>query len=75
LRINTGAPVPAGADCVVQVEDTKLIQEADDGKTEVEIEIVVAPTVGQDIRYVFYVVEYMWLIKLVTLVFICSTCR
>jgi gephyrin len=75
LRINTGAPVPAGADCVVQVEDTKLIQEADDGKTEVEIEIVVAPTVGQDIRYVLYVVEHTWLIKLETLVFICSTCR
>lgn len=75
MRINTGAPVPAGADCVVQVEDTKLIQEADDGKTEVEIEIVVAPTVGQDIRYVLYVVEHTWLIKLETLVFICSTCR
>lgn len=50
MRINTGAPVPSGADCVVQVEDTKLIQEADDGKTEVEIEILVPPTVGQDIR-------------------------
>jgi gephyrin len=51
VRINTGAPVPAGADSVVQVEDTKLIQEADDGKTEVEIEILVPPKVGQDIRY------------------------
>lgn len=50
LRINTGAPVPAGADCVVQVEDTKLIQEADDGKIEVEIEILIPPKVGQDIR-------------------------
>lgn len=51
-RINTGAPVPEGADCVVQVEDTKLIQEADDGKTELEIEILVPPKVGQDIRAV-----------------------
>ncbi|PSN49099.1 hypothetical protein C0J52_13643 [Blattella germanica] len=50
LRINTGAPVPLGADSVVQVEDTKLLQEADDGKTEVEIEILVAPKMGQDIR-------------------------
>ncbi|KAJ9578244.1 hypothetical protein L9F63_005543 [Diploptera punctata] len=52
VRINTGAPVPLGADAVVQVEDTKLLQEADDGKTEVEIEILVAPKVGQDIRSV-----------------------
>lgn len=52
LRINTGAPVPTGADCVVQVEDTKLTQEADNGKTEVEIEILVPPKVGQDIRTV-----------------------
>lgn len=59
MRINTGAPVPAGADCVVQVEDTKLIQEADDGKTEVEIEILLPPKVGQDIRYMLYIVEYM----------------
>jgi gephyrin len=68
LRINTGAPVPAGADCVVQVEDTKLIQEADDGKTEVEIEILVPPKVGQDIRYMLFVVEYVKVIEVQTLV-------
>jgi gephyrin len=57
LRINTGAPVPPGADCVVQVEDTKLICEDEDGKTEVEIEILVPPKVGQDIRYVICIVK------------------
>jgi gephyrin len=57
VRINTGAPVPAGADCVVQVEDTKLIQEADDGVTELEIEILLPPKVGQDIRYILYTVQ------------------
>ncbi|XP_063217717.1 gephyrin [Bacillus rossius redtenbacheri] len=49
-RINTGAPVPAGADCVVQVEDTRLLKDADDGRVELEVEILVAPKVGQDIR-------------------------
>ena len=52
MRINTGAPLPAGADSVVQVEDTLLVKDADDGRTEVEIKIMVAPKHGQDIRYV-----------------------
>ncbi len=50
IRISTGAPLPPGADAVVQVEDTQLTKEADDGKTELEINIIKAPTVGQDIR-------------------------
>lgn len=50
VRINTGAPVPDGADCVVQVEDTELVEESDDGREEVKINILVPPTVGQDIR-------------------------
>ncbi|KAK7079432.1 hypothetical protein SK128_007137 [Halocaridina rubra] len=49
-RINTGAPVPPGADAVVQVEDTNLLVEDDDGRVELEIEILKAPFVGQDIR-------------------------
>ena len=28
-RITTGAPVPSGADAVVQVEDTELVESAD----------------------------------------------
>jgi hypothetical protein len=39
------------------VEDTRLIQEADDGKTELEIEILLPPKVGQDIRYMLFSVE------------------
>ncbi|XP_067011924.2 gephyrin isoform X2 [Anabrus simplex] len=50
MRINTGAPVPDGADCVVQVEDTRLLKEGDDGRTELEIEILKPPFIGQDIR-------------------------
>ena len=30
IRITTGAPIPKGADAVVQVEDTELVEEADD---------------------------------------------
>ena len=29
IRISTGAPVPDGADAVVQVEDTELVKESD----------------------------------------------
>ena len=51
VRISTGAPLPPGADAVVQVEDTKLLLETSDGAVEIEIEILVMPSVGQDIRY------------------------
>ncbi|CAH1791459.1 unnamed protein product [Owenia fusiformis] len=50
LRISTGAPVPEGADSVIQVEDTQLTKEGDDGKTELEINVLKAPRIGQDIR-------------------------
>ena len=50
VRINTGAPVPEGADAVVQVEDTLLVRSAEEGKKELEIKIMKAPSVGQDIR-------------------------
>ncbi|XP_068623468.1 gephyrin [Battus philenor] len=50
VRINTGAPLPVGADCVVQVEDTRLISASKDNKTELEIEILVAPKPRQDVR-------------------------
>ncbi|XP_032526513.2 gephyrin [Danaus plexippus] len=49
-RVNTGAPLPLGADCVVQVEDTKLIQASADNQTELEVEILVAPKPHQDVR-------------------------
>ena len=52
VRINTGGPVPAGADAVVQVEDTKLLESSEDGKEEKVIEILEAPNEGLDIRYV-----------------------
>lgn len=51
-RVNTGAPVPAGADCVVQVEDTRLISASEDGQTELEVEILKAPEPQQDVRCV-----------------------
>lgn len=50
MRISTGAPLPSGADAVVQVEDTVLLKESEDGKEELEIEILVQPSSGQDIR-------------------------
>jgi hypothetical protein len=50
VRINTGAPVPPGADAVVQVEDTELTRASDDGKEELEIKILSEPVSRQDIR-------------------------
>ncbi|XP_025829756.1 gephyrin isoform X2 [Agrilus planipennis] len=50
IRISTGAPLPLGADAVVQVEDTDLIKASDDGSIEMEVKIKVAPRPGQDIR-------------------------
>ena len=50
MRITTGAPMPQGADAVVQVEDTELLESDDDGRTEKRIKILTCPKPGQDIR-------------------------
>ncbi|KAK6524486.1 hypothetical protein TWF281_011393 [Arthrobotrys megalospora] len=39
-RITTGAPLPPGATAVVMVEDTRIAKATDDGKEELEIEIL-----------------------------------
>lgn len=33
MRVTTGAPIPCGADAVVQVEDTELLRESEDVST------------------------------------------
>lgn len=33
MRVTTGAPIPCGADAVVQVEDTELLRESEDVRT------------------------------------------
>ncbi|XP_045579573.1 gephyrin a isoform X7 [Salmo salar] len=50
MRVTTGAPIPCGADAVVQVEDTELLRESDDGTEELEVRILVQARPGQDIR-------------------------
>jgi len=48
IRINTGAPVPPGADAVVMVEETRLVEATEEGE---EVEILTKNVeVGQDIR-------------------------
>lgn len=49
-RISTGACVPSGADAVIQIEDTYLVQASDDGETEIEVGFKTKPKPGQDIR-------------------------
>ena len=50
VRINTGAPVPPGADAVVMVENTRLVRTTEDGEEELEVEILTEVIPGQDIR-------------------------
>lgn len=49
FKINTGAAVPAFADAIVQVEDTKLLKTSSDG-IEQEIELLQLPKANTDIR-------------------------
>ena len=48
-RINTGAPLPNGANAVVMVEDTKLSATSADGE-EAEIEILAQVNLGENTR-------------------------
>ncbi|XP_037809005.1 molybdenum cofactor synthesis protein cinnamon [Lucilia sericata] len=48
-KINTGAPVPLKADCVIQVEDTKLLKTKKNGLEDL-VEILVEPKKDLDIR-------------------------
>lgn len=48
-KINTGAPVPLEADCVVQVEDTKLLKCKKNGLEDL-VEILIEPKKDLDVR-------------------------
>uniref|UniRef100_UPI00358E6CA8 gephyrin-like isoform X2 n=1 Tax=Myxine glutinosa TaxID=7769 RepID=UPI00358E6CA8 len=50
MRITTGAPIPSGADAVIQVEDTELLKESENGTEELEVRILNQARPGQDIR-------------------------
>ncbi|CAG9856096.1 unnamed protein product [Phyllotreta striolata] len=50
IRISTGAPIPAGADAVVQVEDTAVVECSIDGAEEIKVDIKRAPKPNDDIR-------------------------
>jgi gephyrin len=50
-RITTGAPIPAGANAVVMVEDTVLHAATDDGKEEKEVKVLTSKVqVGENVR-------------------------
>ncbi|TPX56940.1 hypothetical protein SpCBS45565_g08304 [Spizellomyces sp. 'palustris'] len=49
-RIATGAPVPAGANAVVMVENTSLIKASDDGTVEEIVQLHETAAEGQNIR-------------------------
>jgi len=52
-RITTGAPVPHGATAVVMVEDSRLIRATEDGKEELEVEILASDMgVEENIRQI-----------------------
>ncbi|XP_022652347.1 gephyrin-like isoform X1 [Varroa destructor] len=54
VRISTGGVVPPGADAVVQVEDTMLLDRDDFRDKELRIELKKRPVPGQDIRPIGY---------------------
>ncbi|KAJ2778829.1 hypothetical protein GGI15_004057 [Coemansia interrupta] len=56
VRIATGAPVPRGADAVVMVEDTELVEQ-DAGGEEVRIRVLAQVKEGQHVRPVGYDVQ------------------
>lgn len=49
-RVATGGMVPDGANAAVMIEDTKLVKASEDGKQELEIEILVSASKGDNIR-------------------------
>ncbi|TFK55434.1 molybdenum cofactor biosynthesis protein [Heliocybe sulcata] len=50
-RINTGAPLPVGADTVIMVEDTRLASTVDDeSKEEKEVETLAQVPKGENVR-------------------------
>ncbi|XP_055842565.1 molybdenum cofactor synthesis protein cinnamon-like [Episyrphus balteatus] len=49
FKINTGAPIPNHADCVIQIEDTKLLRTTKQGNEDL-VEILVEPKANLDIR-------------------------
>lgn len=51
MKINTGAAVPAVADAIIQVEDTKVVSA--EGGVERIVEILTKPEKDIDIRYNF----------------------
>ena len=51
-RVTTGGMVPEGANAVVMVEDTKLIQSSEDGKQELQVEILVTAKEFENIRQI-----------------------
>nr|KYP71069.1 Molybdopterin biosynthesis protein CNX1 [Cajanus cajan] len=53
--VTTGGPIPDGADAVVQVEDTEIVNDVSDGTKRVRI--LVQTTKGNDIRPVGFDIE------------------
>ncbi|XP_050438861.1 gephyrin-like isoform X2 [Adelges cooleyi] len=49
-RISTGAPVPPGANCVVQVEDTTIVSKSSDETVEISIAVLKKPKLYDNIR-------------------------
>ncbi|KAF9006751.1 hypothetical protein BDQ17DRAFT_1398876 [Cyathus striatus] len=49
-RVNTGGPLPAGADTVIMVEDTRLIATFEDNQEEKEIETLAQVPTGENVR-------------------------
>lgn len=50
VRISTGAPIPPGANCIIQVEDTIVVSKSQDETIEMTIDIKKQPKLFDNIR-------------------------
>jgi gephyrin len=49
-RVNTGGPIPDGADAIVMVEDTEIVSKTSDGKEEAVVRILAKVDAGENVR-------------------------
>ncbi|CAG9864797.1 unnamed protein product [Phyllotreta striolata] len=52
IRISMGEPIPAGADAVVPLEDTSVVEYSMDGSEVIRVEIKRAPNYNENIRII-----------------------
>ena len=61
MRVTTGAPIPCGADAVVQVEDTELLRESEDVSLTSDPQMSIH--LQKDIEIMINIKSWRWLLS------------